>query len=49
MTGLGRLAFIVLMLSGTIGMLLMLSYNSRDLKYNVQNYIESQAQNPFLR
>jgi hypothetical protein len=49
MTALGRLAFVILMLGGMIGMFLYIGHNSRDLKYNVQNYIESQTQDPFLR
>jgi hypothetical protein len=49
MTAIGRLFFVVLMLGGTIAMFLSIGYNSRDLRYNVQNYIESQQQDPFLR
>jgi hypothetical protein len=47
MTALGRLVFVLLMMAFTVGMFLYIGHNSRDLRYNVQNYIESQQQDPF--
>ena len=48
-TGLGRLALVIGLLSISIAMFLYIGYNSRDLRYNVQDYIKSQQDYPTFR